>query len=269
MSKHDQSQAKSQANQQISQNNANEQEVTGMSNDIFDTSRATGASILPGITAGYSDIAGTGGGVDETSQAAFNNLATGTPQATDLATTGGLSPTSIQAMKDEASQAAQGSFNTAQDQAARTAAATGGYGDTSAIQALLARQGSDAASKAVVDSEATIGGLEQSGKIAGTGLLQAGMATGASGLAGTQQNITANKLQALGGSTNIYGMSEQESLAAVDQILSSYQSTGQLNNQDLAILTNLANQPGVFDKIVSTVGTLGGAAAGVLGAKKP
>ena len=143
---------------------------------------------------------------------------------------------------------------TGQDSAARASAATGGYGATGgAIQANLARQGSQAAATAVEDTNASITGLKQSGMIAG-----------AQGLNTSQQNQATNKLSATAGLTNIYGMNESQVSTTVSQILQNYQQTGQLNNQDLTILTNLANQPGVFDKIVGTIGTLGGAAAGVM-----
>ena len=78
--------------------------------------------------------------------------------------------------------------------------------------------------------------------------------------------MAGNKLAATGGLTNVYGMNEQQVTATVNQIIQNYQMTGQLDNQDLSILTNLANQPGVFDKIVSTIGTLGGAGAGIINA---
>ena len=268
MSKSDQNAAKQAAQGQISQNNANESSANTQLQGILGTAQSTAASILPGITSGYSDLASTGGGVDPNSQAAYQNLAAGLPQATNLATTGGLDPATIDAMKSEASQAARSTYQTSADQVARTAAATGGYGSTAALQDQLAREGSNAASQAVNNSQATIGQLQQSGQIAGVSALGTEMASGAGGLAATQQNVTGNKLAALGGSTNIYGMNEQQVTSTVGQILQNYQQTGQLNNQDLAILTNLANQPGVFDKIVSTLGTLGGAAAGIIKAVK-
>ena len=95
---------------------------------------------------------------------------------------------------------------------------------------------------------------------------QQGQIAGAAGLSTVQQNMAGNKLAATGGLTNVYGMNEQQVTATVNQIIQNYQMTGQLDNQDLSILTNLANQPGVFDKIVSTIGTLGGAGAGVIAA---
>ena len=248
MSKSQQSQTYTAAQQQQQQNNANETSASGTLGGVLGTSQSTAASTLPGITAGYSDIAGTGGGVNPTADSTYTNLAT----------TGGISPASIQAMKDEASQAAQSTYATGSAAASRTAASTGGYGNTGAVQANLARTGSQAASTAATNELASITGLQQAGEEAGAG-----------GLATEQQNVTGNKLAALGGSTNIYGMNESQISSTVSQILQNYQQTGSLNNQDLAVLTNLADQPGVFSQIVSTIGTLGGAAGGIISALNP
>src|SRR5271157_573287 len=269
MGKSDQQAAKQQANQQIQQNQQNEATANQTLTGVLNTAQGTAASVLPGITSGYSNIAASGGGLDPNAQAAYQTLSSGSTVAPDLLATGGISPEQAQAMKAEASGSARSTYQTAAADASRMAAATGGYGDTSALQSQLARQGSEAASKAAVSSDASVAGLEQSGRLAATGLQTSAMGTGASGLAAGQQNVTANQLAALGGSTNIYGMNENQVNTTVTSILQNYQQTGALNNQDLAILTNLANQPGVFDKIVSTIGTLGGAAAGIISAVSP
>lgn len=247
MSKADQNQAKDQARRQIGQNQQNQDTANTTLTGVLNTAQNNAKNILPGVISGYRDIANTGGGTNPIATDAYSKLAT----------TGGVSPEDALSIKSEASDAARSAYSTSQDQARRTAAATGGYGDTSAVQNLLARQGSEAASRASTNANAEIARMKQPGMIAG-----------AQGLQSQQQNQTSNRLAALSGESNIYGMNESQVNTTVDQILRNYQQTGQLNNQDLAILTNLANQPGVFDKIVSAVGTLGGAAAGVLGAIK-
>ena len=247
MSKSDQNAVKSQANNQIATNNANEANANQTAQGVLSTAQGTAASLLPSITGGYQDIASTGG---------YDPTIAGTINTTfgNLATTGGVSDADANAMQNQAAEAAKSTYQTGQDAAARSSAATGGYGATGgAIQANLARQGSQAAATAVEDTDASITGLKQSGMIAG-----------AQGLNTSQQNQATNKLSATAGLTNIYGMNESQVSTTVSQILQNYQQTGQLNNQDLTILTNLANQPGVFDKIVGTIGTLGGAAAGVM-----
>lgn len=250
MSKSDQKAAKNQANANIAANTANMQATNTELQDILGTSKTTAASVLPGAVSGYSDISTTGG----YDPSIMGSITSGYQNLID---TGGISPADVTAMQDRASEAAKSSYDIAAANTKRIAAATGGYGSTAALESNLARTGSQAAEQAVVDTNATIAGLKQSGTIAGlTGQTQ------------LQQNIAGNKLAATGGLANIYGMSEAEVNHTVDSILQNYQQTGQLNNQDLSILTNLANQPGVFDKIVGTIGTLGGAAAGVIGAVK-
>lgn len=252
MSKSDQKAAKNQTNNQIATNNANAADVNNKATGVLNTAQSNAASLFPGITQNYSDISGSGG---------YDPSILGTINATntDLATTGGISDVDVTSMQNRAAEAAKASYSVGADAAARSAAATGGYGATGgAIQADLARKGSQAAATAVEDTNASITGMKQAGKEAG-----------AAGLAQTQQNLVGNKLTATSGMTNIYGMNESQVNSTISQILQNYQQTGALNNQDLSVLTNLANQPGVFDKIVGTIGTLGGAAAGVMGALKP
>ena len=247
MSKSDQNAAKSQAQNQINTNNQNESTTSGQLNSILGTATGNANNLFPGITGNYSDISGTGG-YDP------NMLNTINTTGTNLATTGGISGADATSMQNRAAEAAKSTYMTGQADASRASAATGGYGVTGgAIDTALARKGSQAASTAVEDTNASIAGLRQQGEVAGAGILGQ-----------TQQNLTGNKLAATAGLTNVYGMNENQINQTVGQILQNYQQTGQLNNQDLTILTNLANQPGVFDKIVGTIGTLGGAAAGIM-----
>lgn len=251
MSKSDQNAAKNQANQQTTQNNTNETAANGQLQSILGTASSTAASVLPSVVSGYSDIASSGG---------YDPSVLGTANATfgNLANNGGISGADATAIEDKAASAARSTYSTGADAAQRAQAATGGYGVSGSIGASLARKGSDAAAAAVTGADASIAGLKQSGEVAG-----------ATGLVNTQQNIASNKLQATSGLTNVYGLNENQVNSTVGQILQNYQQTGQLNNQDLSILTNLANQPGVFDKIVGTIGTLGGAAAGIISGVKP
>lgn len=251
MSKSDQQAVKQQAQGQMAQNNANETSTNTQLQGVLGTAQSNAASLLPGVVSGYSDIQ-SGGGYDPSILGNINST------YGDLASTGGISPGQETAIKNEASQAARSTYQTASDQAQRQMAATGGYGVSGSITGSLARQGSEAASTAANAATAQLAPIEQQGKIAG-----------AAGLSNTQQNLASNKLAATQGLTNVYGMNETQVNATVGQILQNYQQTGQLNNQDMSILTNLAEQPGVFDKIVSTIGTLGGAATGVMSALVP
>lgn len=247
MSKADQNAVKQQTKDQVNQNNANMNATNTQLQSILGTAESNASSLMPAAVSGYSDILSTGG---------YDPAITGSINTgySDLAKTGGISPADEAALRSSAALGAQGAYKTAQDQAMRSKTATGGYGDTSGVIAAdLARKGSQAASDAEIKADASIVGLKQSGKEAGL-----------SGLSTVQQNQAGNKLAAAGGITNIYGLNESQINSTVDAILRNYQQTGQLNNQDLSILTNLANQPGVFDKIVGTIGTIGGAAAGTL-----
>lgn len=252
MSKSDQRNIKAQTEQQRSQNNAQGAATNTQLQGMLETSKATSASLLPGVSSNYGKIADTGG---------YDPSVLGDIRGTygDLAKTGGIDEAGATAMRNRSAEAARSTYDIAGSQAQRAASATGGYGDTSAaITGDLARKGSQAAATAVTGTDANIAQLRQSGRIAGAGGLQA-----------SEQAQVGNKLAATGGQANIYGLSVQETHATVDAILRNYQATGQLDQQSLAILTNLANQPGVFDKIVGTIGALGGAAAGVLGGIGP
>lgn len=249
MSKSDQKAAKQQAQSQITQNNANTAAVNETLQDVLGTAKSTASSVLPTITSGYSDIA-AGKGYDPSILGAAKDTFTG------LATTGGISAADATAMRNRAGEAATSAYSTGSDAARRAITSTGGYGTSGAILGNLARKGSQAAAQATEDTNASIAGLRQGGMIAGgQGLVST--AAGADAATRTQ-------LAGLGGLTNVYGLNESQVNATVDAILQNYKTNGELNNQDLTILTNLANQPGVFDKIVGTIGTLGGAAAGVM-----
>ena len=255
MSKSAQNQVKTATQQQQQQNDTIATNIDNQINSVQGTAASTAASILPGVTSGYSDIAATGGydpSVLGNIQSTYNNLAT----------TGGITSDQIASMQDTASQAARSTYQTGAAEAEREQAATGGYGVSGSILGSLARNGSEAGAQASESVEGSIAGLQQQGQIAGA----AGLVNEQNSLNQTQQNLASNKLTATSGLANIYGMNEQQVTATVSQILQNYQQTGQLDNQDLSILTNLANQPGVFSQIVSTIGSLGGAAAGIMNA---
>jgi hypothetical protein len=264
MSKAQQSQTYNNAQNQQTLNNANEATANTTLQGALGTAQGNAASMLPGIMSGYSDIAGTGGGINQTSNDTYSSLAGGLDSAKSLAANGGISPASIQAMEDQASQAAQSTYATGAAQEARTAAATGGYGNTAALQAQNQRQSGQAAAQATTNELASITGMQQAGEEAGTSLLGSEMSTGAGGLAQQQQNQTANKLAAVGGEANVYGMNVQQATATVSQILQNYQQTGQLNNQDMSIMANIAEQPGIFSQVISGLGSLGGLAGSLM-----
>lgn len=249
MSKADQNAARSRSEQNIASNKAQSGEISGQLQDVLGGAKSTASSILPQVTSGYGDVLSSGGGYDPSVLGTIRNT------QTNLAQTGGISDTDAVAMRNRAARAGQSTYEDQGKIAQRAVSGTGGYGYSGAITGDLARKGSEAASRAVTDSNADIAKLRQTGKIAG-----------AAGLADTEQKQVANRLQAASGLGNVYGLNLNEVNNTVDNILRNYQVTGQLNAQDEEILTNLANQPGMFDKIIGTIGVLAGAGAGVAGA---
>lgn len=247
VSKADQKALKGQAQQSIAQNNAQSTAINTQLQDTLVGAKGVQSSVLPGITSTYGDIAQTGG---------YDPSILGDIRTTygDFAKTGGISDVDATAMRNRSAEAAKGAYDVGINQAQRAATATGGYGDVSgAIVGDLARKGSQAAATSVTAANADIAKLRQTGKL-----------EGAEGLQRTEQGLTGNKLAAAGGLTNVYGLSTSEVNSTVDSILRNFQANGQLNAQEQQILAQLATQPGIFDKIMSTIGTLGGAAAGIL-----
>lgn len=248
MSKADQQAQKQAVKQNISSTQAQSGQISGQLNDILGGAKETSSSILPTVTGGYGDILSSGG-YDPSITGTINNT------YTNFANTGGISDADAVAMRNRAQRAAQGTYEDAGKIAERQQAATGGYGSSGAILGDLARKGSQAAERASTDTNADIAKLRQTG-----------MLSGAAGLSDTQNRQAQNRLAAAGGLSNVYGLNLNEVNNTVDNILRNFQTSGQLTAQDQQILTNLANQPGVFDKIIGTIGVLAGAGAGVAGA---
>src|ERR1700676_5207466 len=107
MGKADQNAAKKSTQQQMQQNQQNETQANTTLQGVLGTAQSTAGSVLPGITAGYSDISTTGGGLDPTSTEAYKKLAL----------TGGISDEDTQAMRDTASEAARSTYTTGAERA--------------------------------------------------------------------------------------------------------------------------------------------------------
>jgi hypothetical protein len=246
MSKNQQKQTFNAANTQESANNTNEATVSGQLNPILGTAQNNAAALLPSLTTGYSSLSQPGGG--------YNPAIMGTINSTDtnLATTGGITPEQVTSMQDQAITGAQSSFATQGAAAQRAQAATGGYGLSGSLLANLARGESQAAAPAITGVNASITGMQQAGEEAGAQQLNT-----------VQQAQTGNQLQALSGTSNLYGLDINQATQTMNQILQNYQQTGQLNNQDLSILTQIGqSQPGLWGTIQSALGTVAGIAKG-------
>jgi hypothetical protein len=250
MSKSDQNAQRAAITQDISQTQKKSGDISGQLNEILGGARETNDYTLPHITGNYEDILSSGG---------YNPSIGGniTNTYTNFMNTGGISDSDAVAMRNRAQRAAQGTYEDAGKIAERQQAATGGYGASGAILGDLARKGSQAAERASTDTNADIAKLVQTGKLAG-----------ASGLSDMQNREAQNRLAAAGGLSNIYGLNINEVNNTVDNIVRNFQVTGQLTNADRQILADLANQPGVYDKIINTIATLGGTGAGVIKATK-
>ncbi len=246
MSKADQQALKQQTKNTIATTNQQSGQISGQLNDILGGAKSTTASMLPGITSGFGDIATSGG---------YDPSILGDVRSTygNLARTGGIDENAATAMRNRAQRSAKGVYEDVGRQAERASSATGGYGYSGAIAGDLARKGSEAAATASTASNADIAKLRQTG-----------MEAGAAGLSETENRMAGNRLQALQGQTNVYGLNINEVNQTVDSIIRNFQANGQITAEEQQILSHLATQPGVFDKIMSTIGTLGGAAAGIM-----
>jgi hypothetical protein len=147
--------------------------------------------------------------------------------------TGGISPTQVSALSDQASEAAQSGYSAANQTAQQQTAATGGYGDIGAISSSLGRAGSNAASTAAVNSGASITGLQ-----------------------------TSNELAGLGGQAGLYNTNVSQIQQLINSILSNQSITNTGVNSLIGTKAGLANNP----TTPSLASTIGGGLAGAVGA---
>lgn len=248
MSKSQQKSTYNTANAQIQSNNDNEAAANSVIQGVLGTAEQNASSLYPAVTAGYEDIYSTGG-YDP------GALTTITNDATNLATTGGITPAEVGALQDESAAAAASAYKSGQSEAERQKAVTGGYGESGAIDAAMARGASNAGSAAAQQAIGTITPMIQQGEEAGAGILNT-----------TQQNMAGNKLAATGGAANMYGLNASQVTATINQILTNYQQTGQLNASDIKLMGDIANaQKGWGANLMGAIQTLGGTAAGIMG----
>jgi hypothetical protein len=246
MSKSDTATAKNQAQKNISGIAAggavNQEQIGGM----LDTARSTSAGVLPSIIGGYSDISSTGG----YDPAILGNLRSGYQ---NMATTGGVSPESEAALGSQAASGARSVYDTLRANAARTSTSTGGYGDTSAIQANLARQGANAATASTSELGAKLAGMKQSGTIAGL-----------AGIGTTEQGVAQGRLAGLGGLGNVYSQNLNQETNAMSQLIDNYAKQYGLTSGETQTLQKIAAMPGFGTNLMSGIIGLGGVASGAM-----
>lgn len=177
---------------------------------------------------------------------------------TDLSTTGGFSPTDKTNFLRKAISPVTALYSRAKDELIRRKAIQGGYSpgfdaSTARVTRQAANAGADASLNANVDlagqvrtgkvtglqGQANLAGMEQQGKIAGQDALQRFTTGGIAALSDVDVNEMRNRLQ-----------------------------TGQMSQADAQLLTQLASQhKSLFDQIMQGVSAVGGATAGIMGAR--
>lgn len=145
----------------------------------------------------------------------------------NFALTGGISPSDISGLEDQASQAARVSYSTASADASRKIAATGGYGDVGSITGSLAREGSNAASTAASNAGAGLIGMRNQNELAG-----------------------------LAGQSNLYNINTNQMQSIISQILAGWGAT--------ANIANNPTNPGIFADTLGAVGAVSGGITGGL-----
>lgn len=218
----------------------------------------------------------------------------------NLIDTGGISDETAGAMQRKAAGTTAGIYSTLGSKLTKSQA-TSGFGGAGGETAQLARQASQAGAEATTDVNARVGQLRQQGTIAGLGGLSQfelgsaeaqrsalrGVSEGRIASTGQEARLAESEAQgrisasrasqelatgaaeqrirAAGGMAELYRQDQQYVTSLVDQILKSQATTGQLTTQQAQIMEELSRQPGLFDTILKTIGTVGGAAAGVMG----
>lgn len=241
MGKSDQNDVQKRTRDQLANIQQASQRNEAQLNTLFNQGQATTNYLQPGLTAGWGDIAVTGGFDPthlDTSYRAFTNLAQG-----------GIPEADAGAMRRQATAGVEGIYGGLAGQVARSASATGDM--SGSLASRLARQGGEASARAITGVNAEIARQRA-----------ANTAVGAEGLTRTQQAVSEGRIRGLTGQTGIYGMNMEQTMNSVRGILQNYQVTGQLSNQDLGILQEISKRPGLFDNIIRGIG----AGAGVISA---
>lgn len=205
----------------------------------------------------------------------------------DLATTGGYTPQDLQQMINQATSGTTRTASNLSAAAQRNAAATGGNAQAAIanIQNQLGPQQADAATAArlgvrqaqIGNQLQGLGGLastEQQLAAARQGISgqQAGLETGVAslrqGVSGLQQGLeggVAQGVQAANrGMAGLFDTASGQVTALGQQVLQGLGLQFGTEAQGAQILQELSKNPGLFQTMIGDIGTLGGAAAGVM-----
>jgi hypothetical protein len=220
----------------------------------------------------------------------------------NYARTGGFTPGQSQAFIRSSTAGTSGIYDALRANLARRQAQTGGYapGFTSST-ARLTREAAGRTAEADTAANVALQGQIRAGREAGlgglvtTGAQRAGLetglesgiaagrragVTGAAGLegevaagrratttaqAGLETTIAQLKQAGYGQMANLFSGLSGQAATSMNQIIQSYQSTGQLTSQDIANLTQMGIQPGLFSNIMKGISTGVGAVVGIAG----
>ncbi len=182
-------------------------------------------SSLSGLSSG---LTGQYSGLSDQTSGAYTSASSA---AQDLATTGGISDEDAAKMERTASRGVKSVYDVASNEAKRKAAITGGYGGMGAI-AQMARQSGQKQAESITDTQSSIAGLRQQGKIAGTSNL-----------------------------SNLYGLSSDQSSNVLNSLLQSQN----LSLSDLELMSKLAAQPGTWSKVLGSLGGVGSVISAISG----
>jgi hypothetical protein len=220
----------------------------------------------------------------------------------NYARTGGFTPGQSQAFIRSSTAGTSGIYDALRANLARRQAQTGGYtpGFTSST-ARLTREAAGRTAEADTAANVALQGQIRAGREAGlgglvtTGAQRAGLetglesgiaagrragVTGAAGLegevaagrratttaqAGLETTIAQLKQAGHGQMANLFSGLSGQAATSMNQIIQSYQTTGQLTSQDIQALTQMGIQPGLFSNIMKGISTGVGAVVGIAG----
>ena len=144
-------------------------------------------------------------------------------------------------------------YDTLFNEARRRQALTGGLGVGGEL-ASLARKGSQQLAETTTDVEASLASLRQGRELAGL-----------RGLSDLYGSVAGGRRDAVQGLAGLTGMSLDEQLNIARDILTRIQMGQQVSESELSILANLAQTPGIFDRIIAGVGAGAGAIRAIRG----
>lgn len=177
-----------------------------------------------------------------------------------LATTGGYTPQQAQQFVQQATEGTQATYGALENQAKQASIATGGAGTGGGLSQ-MARQLSQAQGANTLNAEVALNQQQTGNKLAGLG-----------GSAALQGNVASNTLQGTEAANNqlsqLYNTTTGQVTQLGNQVLSTLGLDFQTQDQAINALTSLSKNTPLWQSVVNSVVSAGGAAAGAYGAVK-